>query len=46
MSCPTSIVWETVRYHVVSKRVANIVVIPAAGGGSYYDAAETWFISE
>lgn len=43
---PNLYVWETVRYHVVNKRVANIVVIPAAGGGSYYDAAETWFISE
>jgi len=43
---PALYLWQTVRFHVVSKKVGNIIVIPAAGGGSYYDAAELWTISE
>ncbi len=43
---PNLYVWQTVRFHVVSKKVGNIIVIPAAGGGSYYDAVETWTITE
>ena len=40
-SCPALYLWQTVRFHVVSKKVRNIILIPAAGGGSYYDAVET-----
>ena len=36
--------WATKRFHVVSNRVHNIILIPAAGGGSYYDAVETWTV--
>lgn len=43
---PNIYLWQSVRFHVVSKKVGNIILIPAAGGGSYYDAAETWTISE
>lgn len=43
---PNLYLWQTVRFHVVSKKVGNIIVIPAAGGGSYYDAAELWTITE
>jgi peptide/nickel transport system substrate-binding protein len=43
---PNFYVWETVRFHVVSNKVGNIILIPAAGGGSYYDAAELWTITE
>jgi peptide/nickel transport system substrate-binding protein len=41
---PWLFMWETVRYGIVSKRIGNFVFTPAAGGGSYYDAAEKWFI--
>lgn len=43
---PNLYLWQSVRFHVVSKKVGNIILIPAAGGGSYYDAAETWTITE
>lgn len=43
---PNLYLWQTVRFHVVSKKVGGIIVIPAAGGGSYYDAAELWTITE
>jgi peptide/nickel transport system substrate-binding protein len=43
---PNLYLWETVRFHVVSKKVGNMILIPAAGGGSYYDAAELWTITE
>jgi hypothetical protein len=43
---PLLYLWQTVRFHVVSKKTSNVVIIPAAGGGSYYDAAETWTVSE
>lgn len=34
--------WQSVRYHVVSNDMQNVILIPAAGGGTYYDAVETW----
>ncbi len=43
---PALYLWQTVRFHVVSKKVGNMILIPAAGGGSYYDAAELWTVSE
>jgi peptide/nickel transport system substrate-binding protein len=43
---PNLYLWQTVRFHVVSKKVGNMILIPAAGGGSYYDAAEKWTISQ
>ena len=42
---PNLYLWQSVRFHVVSKNVKNFIAIPAAGGGSYYDAAELWEIS-
>ena len=30
----------------MSNKTQNVIVIPAAGGGSYYDAAELWTVSE
>jgi peptide/nickel transport system substrate-binding protein len=42
---PNLYLWQSVRFHVVNKRVQNFVAIPAAGGGSYYDAAELWEIA-
>ena len=43
---PNLYLWQSVRFHVVSKKAQNVVVIPAAGGGSYYDAAELWTVTE
>jgi len=43
---PNLYLWQTVRFHVVSKKVHNIILIPAAGGGSYYDAAELWTVDQ
>ncbi len=43
---PWLFLWQSVRYHVVSNRLQNVILIPAAGGGSYYDAVETWTLSE
>ena len=43
---PLLYLWQTVRFHVVSNKTQNVIVIPAAGGGSYYDAAELWTVSE
>jgi len=34
--------WKSVRYHVASPTLQNLVLIPAAGGGTYYDQAELW----
>jgi peptide/nickel transport system substrate-binding protein len=34
--------WQSVRYHIVSDAMENVILIPAAGGGTYYDAVETW----
>ena len=39
---PNLYLWQSVRFHVVSNKLHNVILIPAAGGGSYYDAAETW----
>ena len=39
---PWLFLWQTVRYHIVSNKLHNVVLIPAAGGGSYYEAVETW----
>ena len=39
---PWIYLWQTVRYHIVSNAMNNVIIIPAAGGGSYYDAVETW----
>jgi peptide/nickel transport system substrate-binding protein len=39
---PWTWLWATKRFHVVSNKIHNIILIPAAGGGSYYDAVETW----
>ena len=43
---PWLYLWQTTRYHVVSNKVHNIILIPAAGGGSYYDAVETWTVDK
>ena len=43
---PWLYLWQTVRYHVVSNKLQGVILIPAAGGGSYYDAVETWTKSE
>jgi peptide/nickel transport system substrate-binding protein len=43
---PNLYLWQSVRFHVVSNKTQNVIVIPAAGGGSYYDAAELWTVSE
>jgi ABC-type transport system substrate-binding protein len=39
---PVIYLWQSVRYHVASPKLQNLILIPAAGGGSYYDAAELW----
>lgn len=41
---PWTVMWQTVRYGYVSKRIGNFLFTPAPGGGSYYDQAEKWFI--
>lgn len=43
---PWNIMWQTTRYWIVSNRVQNFQLTPAAGGGSYYDASETWSIKQ
>jgi len=43
---PNIYLWQSVRFHVVSTKTKNVIVIPAAGGGSYYDAAELWEVTE
>ena len=43
---PNLYLWQSVRFHVVSKKVHNFIAIPAAGGGSYYDAAELWTVDQ
>lgn len=43
---PWNFLWQTTRYWIVNKNVKNFVLTPAAGGGSYYDAAQTWSISK
>ena len=39
---PVIYLWQSVRYHVANPKLQNLILIPAAGGGSYYDAAELW----
>jgi peptide/nickel transport system substrate-binding protein len=41
---PWNIMWQTTRYWIVNNKVHNFQLTPAPGGGSYYDAAETWSI--
>ena len=41
---PWVTLWQTTRYGLVSKRIANFQFTPAPGGGSYYDEAEKWEI--
>jgi peptide/nickel transport system substrate-binding protein len=41
---PWIFLWQQERYVAVSNRIENFVFTPAPGGGSYYDAAETWSI--
>jgi peptide/nickel transport system substrate-binding protein len=43
---PNLYLWQSIRFHVVSPKAHNVIVIPAAGGGSYYDAAELWTVDE
>jgi peptide/nickel transport system substrate-binding protein len=43
---PWNIMWQTTRYWIVSNKVKNFQLTPAPGGGSYYDAAETWSIQQ
>lgn len=43
---PWNYLWQTIRYHIVSNKLQNVILIPAPGGGSYYDAVETWTKSE
>jgi peptide/nickel transport system substrate-binding protein len=43
---PWNIMWQTTRYWIVSNKVENFQLTPAPGGGSYYDAAETWSIAQ
>lgn len=43
---PWIYLWETTRYGITSNKVSNFVYTPAAGGGSYYDQAELWTITE
>jgi peptide/nickel transport system substrate-binding protein len=43
---PNLYLWQSVRFHVVSPKTQGVIVIPAAGGGSYYDAAELWTVTE
>jgi len=39
---PWLFLWVSTRFHVASKSLQNFILIPAAGGGSYYDQAELW----
>lgn len=43
---PWNFLWQTTRYWIVNKKVQNFQLTPAAGGGSYYDAAQDWSISK
>ncbi|HLZ30925.1 MAG TPA: ABC transporter substrate-binding protein [Chloroflexota bacterium] len=43
---PWNIMWQTTRYWIVNNKVQNFQLTPAPGGGSYYDAAETWAIQQ
>ena len=39
---PWNVMWQTTRYWIVNNKIQNFQLTPAPGGGSYYDAAETW----
>jgi hypothetical protein len=41
---PWNVLWQTSRDWIVSTRVGNFFLTPAPGGGSYYDAAEQWYL--
>jgi peptide/nickel transport system substrate-binding protein len=41
---PWNVLWQTTRDWIVSTRVGNFFLTPAPGGGSYYDAAEQWYM--
>jgi len=41
---PWNIMWQTTRYWIVSNKIGNFFLTPAPGGGSYYDAAEQWYV--
>ncbi|MBX3014188.1 MAG: ABC transporter substrate-binding protein [Caldilineaceae bacterium] len=43
---PWIFLWQTTRYGIVSTRISDFLFTPAAGGGSYYDQAELWDITE
>jgi peptide/nickel transport system substrate-binding protein len=43
---PWMYLWQSIRYHIVSDSLQNVILIPAPGGGSYYDAVETWTKSQ
>ena len=36
--------WQTTRYFIVSTRIGNFFETPAPGGGSFYAAAEQWYV--
>jgi peptide/nickel transport system substrate-binding protein len=41
---PWNILWQTTRAWIVNKKIGNFFLTPAPGGGSYYDAAEQWYV--
>ena len=43
---PWNVMWQTTRYWIVNKRIGNMVSTPGAGSGTFYDAAETWYIKQ
>ena len=43
---PWNVMWQTTRYWIVSKRIGNMVSTPGPGSGTYYDAAEKWYIKQ
>jgi peptide/nickel transport system substrate-binding protein len=43
---PNAPMWVQTRYGAVSNKIGNFIWTPSPGGGRYYDAAETWTISQ
>jgi peptide/nickel transport system substrate-binding protein len=43
---PWNVMWQTTRYWIVNTRIGNMVSTPGAGSGTFYDAAETWYIKQ
>jgi peptide/nickel transport system substrate-binding protein len=41
---PWNIMWQTTRYFIVSTKIGNFFETPAPGGGSFYAAAEQWYV--